>query len=382
MNRWGILALLVAARTVMAMQYQAIGALSPLLGDRFGIGLAEIGVVIGLYMAPGLFFALPGSAIGQRFGEKPVVVLACGLMAAGAALMAVSDVWSLFLVGQLIAGLGGVLVNILMTKMAADWFVGAEITTAMAIFINSWPLGIALSLVVLPPLASVWSDASAFVLLSVLALICGLSVARFYETPDAAVAPAGPRVWPQGTALTAIIGAGVCWGAFNGGLGILFGLGTPLLVALGEAPEAAARTTSLILWVLAIAAPCGGLLADKTGRGREMIVIGLLGLAILSPLALASGLTGPVFLAYGVVSGLVAGPIISLPARALPAETRTVGMGLFFTIYYAIFIASPAAAGALADVTSTLSLAFWCAGLLQLTALGGLIVYHRALRAA
>lgn len=382
MNRWGILALLFTARTVMAMQYQAIGALSPLLNDRFGIGLAEIGVLIGLYAVPGLFFALPGSAIGQRFGEKPVVVVACALMGVGALAMALTETWEVFLAGHLLAGLGGVLVNILMTKMVADWFAGAEITTALAIFINSWPLGIALGLVVFPPLATTFGVASAFWLLTGLALSVGALVALFYRRPGNLPTAGGSRVWPRGHALKAALQAGVCWGAFNGGLAILFGLGTSLLVAKGETPEAAARATSVILWVLAVAAPTGGYIADRTGRGTEMIVIGLIGLAVLSPLALVDGLTVPVFLAYGAVSGLVAGPIMSLPARALAPEMRIVGMGLFFTVYYAIFIAAPALAGSVAELSGAVETAFWCAAALQLWALAGLVFYKKALQSA
>ncbi|MEM6386286.1 MAG: MFS transporter [Pseudomonadota bacterium] len=377
MNRWAILGLLVAARTVMAMQYQAVGALSPLIAERFTVGLAEIGVVIGLYMLPGLFFALPGASIGQRFGEKRVSVIACGLMGAGSLAMALTGDWTLFLLGHLLAGLGGVLINILMTKMAADWFVGAEITTAMAIFINSWPMGIALALVLFPPMATSFGVGSAFWLLSGFACLCGLLVAIFYRDPPGVGSANAPRIWPRGEVLSAVLAAGLCWGAFNGGLGILFGFGTPLLVAFGESPENAARMTSLILWVLAIAAPCGGYIADKTGRGREMVLFGLAGLICLSPLTLMSGITVPVFMVYGVVTGLVAGPIVSMPARVLPPEMRTVGMGLFFTTYYGIFIVSPALAGALADISGVLPLAFWCAAFLQLAALIGALWYGR-----
>lgn len=364
----------------MAMQYQVIGALSPLLSERFDLGIAEIGAVIGLYMAPGLLFALPGAAIGQRFGEKPVVILACWFMAAGAALMAITDDWSLFLAGHFLAGLGGVLINILMTKMASDWFVGAEITTALAIFINSWPLGIALGLVIFPPVAAVFGVTAPFWLLMGIALIVGMLIVFFYRDPEGASQAIGPRVWPRGVPLRAVLYAGICWGAFNGGIGILFGLGTPLLVVMGETPEVAARMTSLILWVLAVAAPLGGYLADKTGRGAQMIVFGLLALVILSPLTLIDGLTVPVFMAYGAVSGLVAGPIVSLPARALPPEMRTVGMGLFFTMYYGIFLASPAVAGVFADLADWLGTAFWCAAALQAAAVLAFFAYRRVLR--
>ena len=37
-----------------------------------------------------------------------------------------------------------------MTKMVTDWFAGKEIATAMAIFVNSWPAGVAVSLLALP----------------------------------------------------------------------------------------------------------------------------------------------------------------------------------------------------------------------------------------
>lgn len=364
----------------MAMQYQSIGALSPLLGDRFAIGLSEIGVLIGLYVVPGLVFALPGSAIGQRFGEKPVVVTAFGLMGLGALVMATTETWEVFLAGHLLAGLGGVLVNILMTKMVADWFVGAEITTALAIFINSWPLGIALGLVVFPPLATAFGVASAFWVLMSLSLAVGTLVALLYRSPEDQATAQGPRMWPKGAALKAVLQAGVCWGAFNGGLAILFGLGTSLLVEMGKSPEGAARSTSLILWVLAVAAPLGGLLADRTGKGIRMICVGLTGLAILSPVALVDGLAVPVFLAYGAVSGLVAGPIMSLPARVLAPDMRIAGMGLFFTVYYAIFIAAPALAGSVAEFAGGISAAFWCAAALQLWALSGLFFYLRARR--
>jgi MFS family permease len=300
-------------------------------------------------------------------------------MAAGAFAMATTDTWEIFLAGHLLAGLGGVLVNILMTKMVADWFAGAEITTALAIFINSWPLGIALGLVVFPPLALAFGVGSAFWLLTVLALTVGALVALFYRRPGDLRTAGGPRLWPRGEAMKAVLQAGVCWGAFNGGLAILFGLGTTLLVERGGTPEAAARATSLILWVLAVAAPMGGFIADRTGRGATMIVIGLIGLAVLSPLALLDDLTVPVFLAYGAVSGLVAGPIMSLPARALDPEMRIVGMGLFFTVYYAFIIAAPALAGSAAEFSGAVGTAFWCAAFLQLWALAGLVFHQRAL---
>ena len=68
-NRWVILAVLFAVRLTMGFQFQSVAAVAPLLGRDFGVGLADIGILIGLYFTPGVALALPGGAIGQRFGE-------------------------------------------------------------------------------------------------------------------------------------------------------------------------------------------------------------------------------------------------------------------------------------------------------------------------
>jgi MFS family permease len=73
-NRWGILAVLFVVRAAMAFQFQSVAAVAPLLSREFGVSLADIGVLIGLYFAPGVALAMPGGAIGQRFGDKTTVL--------------------------------------------------------------------------------------------------------------------------------------------------------------------------------------------------------------------------------------------------------------------------------------------------------------------
>jgi predicted MFS family arabinose efflux permease len=67
----------------MAFQFQSVAAVAPLLSSEFGVSIADIGVLIGLYFAPGVALALPGGAIGQRFGDKATVLGALLLMLAG-----------------------------------------------------------------------------------------------------------------------------------------------------------------------------------------------------------------------------------------------------------------------------------------------------------
>jgi MFS family permease len=115
-NRWGILAVLFVVRLTMAFQFQSVAAVAPLLGSNFGVSLADIGLLIGLYFTPGVALALRGGAIGQRFGDRIAVLAALTLMLVGGLAMALSDSWNVQMAGRLIAGAGGVLLNVQMSR--------------------------------------------------------------------------------------------------------------------------------------------------------------------------------------------------------------------------------------------------------------------------
>ena len=50
-------------------------------------------------------------------------------------------------------------------------------------------------------------------------------------------------------------------------------------------------------------------------------------------------------IALGLLSGLAAGPILSLPTRVLEPDTRAIGMGLFFSISYMGLVLGPTLGG-------------------------------------
>src|SRR5438552_1570745 len=137
-ERWLMLSILFVARTAMAYQFRTVASVRPFLVEAFAVPYAWIGTLIGLYILPGPVIALPGGMLGQRFGAKRVVVVGLGLMALGGALTGAPS-FTLVVAGRLASGVGAVLINVLMTKMVADWFAKRELVTAMAILVTSWP---------------------------------------------------------------------------------------------------------------------------------------------------------------------------------------------------------------------------------------------------
>jgi MFS family permease len=357
-NRWVILAVLFVVRLAMAFQFQSVAAVAPLLGREFGVGLADIGLLIGLYFTPGVALALPGGAVGKTFGDKTTVLGALLLMLVGGLAMALSDSWSIQIAGRLIAGAGGVLLNVQMTKMVTDWFAGLEIATAMAIFVNSWPAGIALSLLTLPAVGTAYGVGAVYYAVSALIGAAFILLALAYRSPANSGTIAATSARLDGKAVISVITAGLLWGLYNVGFAVIFSFGPSLLVEHGWSITAAGSTISIVLWLAVLSVPAGGLLADRTGRPELVLVIGCIVFAIMMVALPRSGAVVLTVTALGLICGQPAGPILSLPARVLQPATRAVGMGIFYTLYYATMMLGPVVAGACAKWAGSAAAAF------------------------
>jgi MFS family permease len=355
-NRWLVLTVLFAVRLTMAFQFQSVAAVAPLLGSAFGVSLADVGILIGLYLAPGVALALPGGAIGQRFGDRWTVVAALLLMLIGQLAMALSDSWSMQIAGRLVSGAGGVMLNVQMTKMVADWFSGRELATAMAIFVNSWPAGIALSLLMLPLIGTAFGVAAVYLAVAALIALALVLFALTYVSPATTATATRARLGRD--VLIAVIVAGMMWGLFNVGFAMIFSFGPTMLVERGWSIAAAGSVISIVLWLAVISVPLGGFLADRSGRPDVLLVGGCIVFAVAMIALPRSDAVIAIVTALGMISGLPAGPILSLPARVLKPETRAIGMGIFYTLYYVTMMLGPVVGGASAKWTGSAAAAF------------------------
>ncbi|MFT4716581.1 MAG: MFS family permease [Paracoccaceae bacterium] len=340
--RWRMLALLFFVRAIMAFQFATVGAIAPLIGGQFQVDAIAIGALIGLYFAPGIVVALPGGAIANWLGDKRVLLVGVALMAAGSALMASSGVWEVQTTGRLISGVGGVVLNVVMSKMVMDWFAGQEIATAMATFVNSWPAGIAIALLVQPLVAGSGGVFAAYALEAVLAGIGLIALLVFYRPPDKQTdSPAIKGVFPKGLAFAAIVAAGFVWGLFNATLAIVFSFSPTLLVERGWTLASAGASTSIVMFAVMATGIFGGFLADRTGRPATILLFTTA--AFIALLVAFPRFDGNIFIiaAIGCAAGLSVGPIMTLPTNAMVPQTRALGMGLFYTIYYLCFSVTP-----------------------------------------
>jgi hypothetical protein len=152
------------------------------------------------------------------------------------------------------------------------------------------------------------------------------------------------------------------------------------LVEKGFSASTAASLVSVVLWVTIFAIPLGGLIAERFVKINLIIVFCVALGAILIPLVARIDRTLALFIALGIIAGLPAAAVMSLPARVLDAQTRAVGMGIFYTVYYGIMLLFPILQGVLARLGQTAAVTFDAAAILLLTALPLLAVFDLVAR--
>jgi predicted MFS family arabinose efflux permease len=371
-HRWFVMAIIFLARTTMAMQFQSVAPVAPLVVADLGITYAQLGLLIGLYLLPGTVLALPGGLLGQRFGNRRVALWGLALMVIGGLVTASShSLWPAS-AGRILSGAGGVLLNLILAKMTAEWFAGKEISTAMGVMLTSWPFGIGLGAALFGAVGAASSWRLVQHLAAALAAGAFVLVALFgRDAPGVGATGASLRLLPNlssrewALALT----AGAAWMLFNVGFIVMVGFGPGLLQARGATLGQAGFLVSLAIWISTISVPLGGAVVDRTRRPNLAIVLSCLltaGAFVLIPL------TGPPvvwLLLSGVVVGLAPGALVSLvPGSVSPAQLAA-ALGLFYATFYLGMAAMQPLAGLLRDVTgSPAAPVFFAAATMGLTA--------------
>jgi MFS family permease len=383
-TRWLILAVLFLARVTMAFQFQSIAAISPSLMSDLRLDYAQLGLLVGIYMLPGIVISVPGGMLGARFGDKGVVLSGLALMIVGGVVTALADQYATALGGRLVSGIGAVLLNVLLTKMASDWFAGREIVLAMAILVTSWPFGIGVALAVEPLLAAALSWSFAIHATAAAALAAWILVATVYR-PTPSTQAAGTGALFTGINSRELVGAsvaGLIWAIYNVSYILLVTFAPPLLVARGLSAADAGLATSLATWTLMVSIPLGGLLIERAGRPLMMMAASLILMASAIVLVAMLGDSRWAIALAGLITGVPAGAIMALPAQVLRPENRAAGMGVFFTWYYLAMAMFPAIAGLLRDLSGDPRTPLLFAAALGLVTVGAVAVFAALTRVA
>ena len=386
MSRWVALAIVFVTRTSMGYQFQSVASVGPLLVPELGLAWAQLGTLIGVYMLPGAFFALPGGMLGQRLGERRTVVASLALMVVGGLVTAASHGFALAVSGRLLSGVGAVLMNILLAKMVADWFAEGELTTAMAVMLSSWPVGLGLAAATLGGLATRSSWRMAIVATGLAAALGLVLIAFVYRdpprAPGGASGPADRRATLPRREVKLAVSAGFAWGCFNASLVAVIAFGPGMLMARGASLGDAGFIVSLAIWVTILSVPLGGLLTDRLGRANLVIVAGSITAALATLLLPALPHPLLAFCLLGLAIGAPPGAMMALLPKAVAAERLATALGVYYTVFYVVMALAQPAAGAVRDLSGNPAAPIAFAALVMAATVLGLALFRGVERAA
>lgn len=375
-RRWLALAVLVLVRVAMGFQFQSAASIGPLLVAELGIDYAALGTLVGAYLLPGIVVALPGGWLGNRFGDVRLVTFGLVLMALGGGVGALAGSYGLLLAGRLAAGVGAVLLNVFLAKLTTDLFSGRQLVIAMGWLLSAWPFGIGLALLTLGWVGEAFGAATALAATAAAALVSlGLMLTAYPRASQAGGAAAtGSDLSTRELGATLV--AGAMWGLFNAALVIVLAFAPGHLLERGYAIAEAGWITSLLSWTIIPALPLGAYVAARLGGPGIAITACCLAAALV--IGLVPALEAP-YLAFAFL-GFAFGPpgslIMSLPAQALRAQNRALGMGVYYTVYYVGMAALPALAGWTRDLTGASTAPLYLAGALMVGVALALPFFH------
>jgi len=372
-----LLASLALGRVAFGFQIQAVATLTPVLIQRFGVDYAGLGTLIGLYMLPGLFAALPVGLLARRYGDRAAVGCGLALMTAGPCLSTLlGDIWGIG-AGRLVAGLGAVTVVVLQSKILADWFSPRAFLPALAISTASYPIGVGLSQLLQPWIAAQAGWQAALAAGAVVAAIAGAIFVASHPPADAGKRPAGFGL-PDRRECGLITLAGLMWTTYNAAY-VGFLSYVPALLAERHQTGSAALVITIASWSNVPAMIFGSTLAVRFGRTPVLCFSAL----VLAGSTAAVTVGSPVLWAavFGVLGAFHPSIIIAAGTESARPEHRSVGMGLFFSTYYLGGAVMPGLFGRAADAVGSASGALLAASAVSLLCVPLFFLHRFASRA-
>ena len=351
-NRWSILGVLFVARFGLGFQFQSAGSVAPFLIDDFGIDFSQVGMLVGLYMLPGLVLAIPAGFMGKRFGDRRLVSAAIVLMFAGGVLSGLAASYGMVGAGRVLSGAGAAFLFVPMTKMLIDWFADKELFLAMSIFLIGWPVGIAAAQAIQGSIADQTSWSVIFYLTAAGMAVGLVAIAGFYRPPER-IKEAG-QASSSGLSLREIwlvCVVGCMWMLINGAYLVILSFGPTLLLEQGASVAEAGLAVSTMSWVFFFALPLGGFLATRFAMPNLVMLTGLTGTVIVGALIPYTSIPLITFAMFGIAFAVAAPVIGSLPAEVLRPENRGPGFGIYQLWYFAGSALLPVVGGILTDWT-------------------------------
>lgn len=358
-RRWVVLATGTFAQCSQAALYAGLAVLAPVLRDRYGLSLTQVGVMLGIASAGSTLTLLPWGVAADRVGERTTATVGLLGAAAGLAGAAFAPSFGALILLLTAAGAAGASTNTATGRAVTSWFRRERRGFALGIRQTAVPIGGFAAALAVPPLTDHWGSRAALVALAGFSLLAAAAAAAslvegpirsaFENEADALRHPLRDRrIWRLSVGSSLLVVTQVAVTGF-----IVLFLESARSYSHAEAGAALAAINVLA----AVGRLAAGRLSDRLGSRISPI----LGIALLTAATLGAGaalLRGPgwLFLPALVLAGglSMSWNGLSVTAALEAAETRRSGaaLGLQQTFLGVAIVVSPLVFAPVVSATS------------------------------
>lgn len=325
---WVILVVVFLASVAAPLNQFKVPPIMPILIEAFKLSIGTAGWLMSIFAITGFILAIPAGFILQRFGPKTTGLLSVGFVLVGSVLGAVSSSAGLMLFSRFIEGVGMGLIAVVAPAAIAMWFPAETRGTPMGLWATWVPIGSIVMYNLAPALAASMNWQAVWWAGAIFAAVAFVLYAFLFRLPkpDEIAGGPPPEGGPSGekppslgkamanTSLWLISFEFMCFNLAFIALNTFYPtfLNTVRNYDLGTASFIA----SLAMIITIFSAPLGGLISDRIGSRKKVIVIPFLivALAFLLPFHV----TGWMVPALMILMGILVGPIPTATFSAVP----------------------------------------------------------------
>ncbi|MFN8371271.1 MAG: MFS transporter [Anaerolineae bacterium] len=165
--RWVMLVLCtLTSLCVVTLPNMSLPPLFATIGQDLGLSLVQIGVIWGSVSFTGIFFALIGGTLGDRFGTRTTLFVTCLLTGVFGITRGLTVDFTTLLISALLFGIFQAVIPVLLFKVANQWFPSHQLGMASGVisagFAGGLTLGPLLSTSVILPVLGGWRQVLMF----------------------------------------------------------------------------------------------------------------------------------------------------------------------------------------------------------------------------
>lgn len=340
----------------------SIGPVTPLIIDHYEINKSTASLLTGLVFLVHVAFAIPASLLVGRVGLKKLIAVGALLNAAPLLTFVATDSFLLLLALRGLYGLGFILLFPASGPLFMQWFHSKKLPLINGIFVTSVSLGIAVSALIVAPLAGAigWEPTlSLFGALSLLSAGSWVALGRAHKSKAEFDSRAVmKRLWAVIRTRTTLL---VC-AADAGPLAILGVAFAWLPTYYHEAHGVSLTEGGVIMGIFSLtgvlALILASLLASRTHRRRPYLIIPgiLIGFAGLGSFLLADSIAVYAAVAVlGFACWFYLPALLTIPMDLFPSDPSRVSIifASILTMGGVVGFVGPLAVGAITDLTGS-----------------------------